>query len=82
VQTGVLIHGLWMTPSSREHGVARYEPRGMKATAPGHPRIEPGRAGVEALRRGPSPSADLGVREVFHHLSRLIGAPDAKPIIM
>lgn len=80
--TVVLIHGLWMTPLSWEHWVARYEQRGMRVITPGYPGIEPGTAGVEALRRDPSPLADLGVREVFAHLAEVIGALDAKPIIM
>ncbi len=80
--TVVLIHGLWMTPLSWEHWVARYEQRGMKVITPGYPGIQPGTAGVEALRRDPSPLANLGVREVFDHLAKTIAALDTKPIIM
>ncbi|MBN3790976.1 alpha/beta hydrolase [Burkholderia sp. Ac-20353] len=80
--TVVLIHGLWMTPLSWEHWVARYEQRGMKVITPGYPGIEPGTAGVDALRRDPSPLADLGVREVYDHLAKVIAALDTKPIIM
>jgi len=81
-KTIVLIHGLWMTPLSWEHWVARYERRGMKVITPGYPGVEPGLAGVEALRRDPSPLAGLGVREVFEHLAKVIGALDTPPIIM
>lgn len=42
----------------------------------------PGTAGVEALRRDPSPLANLGVREVFDHLVEVVTALDTKPIIM
>jgi pimeloyl-ACP methyl ester carboxylesterase len=80
--TVVLIHGLWMTPLSWEHWVAHYERRGMRAVTPGYPGIEPGTAGVEALRRNPGPLADLGVREIFDHLAEVIGALGTKPIIM
>jgi len=80
--TVVLIHGLWMTPLSWEHWVARYEQRGLRVIAPGYPGIEPGTAGVEALRRDPAPLADLGVREVFDHLAEAIGTLNSKPIIM
>lgn len=80
--TVVLIHGLWMTPLSWEHWVARYEQRGMRVITPGYPGIEPGTAGVEALRRNPTPLANLGVREVFDHLAKVIAALDTKPIIM
>jgi alpha-beta hydrolase superfamily lysophospholipase len=63
--TIVLIHGLWMTPLAWEHWVKRYEERGFKVITPGYPGVEQGLAGVEALRRDPSPLAGLGVREVF-----------------
>ncbi|EPC6046623.1 alpha/beta hydrolase [Serratia sp. OLHL2] len=80
--TVVLIHGLWMTPLSWEHWVTRYEQRGMRVITPGYPGIEPGVAGVEALRRDPSPLVNLGVREVYEHLAAVIGALGGKPIIM
>jgi len=80
--TVVLIHGLWMTPLAWEHWVKRYEQLGLKVIAPGYPGIEPGTAGVEALRRDPSPLADLGVRDVFDHLVEIISSLDTTPIIM
>ncbi|MFG3344081.1 alpha/beta hydrolase [Streptomyces sp. NPDC048018] len=80
--TVVLIHGLWMTPLSWQHWVTRYEQRGLKVITPGYPGIEPGTAGVEALRRDPSPLAGLGVREVFEHLAEVVGSLDTKPVIM
>ncbi|MGK8676524.1 alpha/beta hydrolase [Serratia marcescens] len=80
--TVVLIHGLWMTPLSWEHWITRYEQRGMRVITPGYPGIELGVAGVEALRRDPSPLANLGVREVYEHLAAVIDALDGKPIIM
>ena len=40
--TVVLIHGLWMTPLSWEHWVARYQRQGLRVIAPGYPGIEPG----------------------------------------
>src|SRR5262245_48866531 len=82
MKTVVLIHGLWMTPLSWEHWVTRYEQRGMKVITPGYPGIKPGVEGVEALRKDPSPLANLGVSEIFDHLAKFIGALDAKPIIM
>lgn len=80
--TVVLIHGLWMTPLSWEHWVNRYEQRGMRVITPGYPGVQPGTAGVEALRHDPSPLVNLGVREIFDHLARTIAALDTKPIIM
>ncbi|MEO3764424.1 alpha/beta hydrolase [Streptomyces sp. B8F3] len=80
--TVVLIHGLWMTPLSWEHWVTRYERRGLKVITPGYPGIEPGEAGVDALRRDPSPLAGLGVREVFEHLAGVVAALDTKPALI
>ncbi|MBL0886232.1 alpha/beta hydrolase [Myceligenerans indicum] len=80
--TVVLIHGLFMTPLSWEHWVTHYERRGLRVLTPGYPGIEPGEAGVAALRRDGSPLAGLGVREVFDHLASVIGTLDARPIIM
>lgn len=68
INTVVLIHGLWMTALAWEHWVCHYEQRGFRVINPGYPGVEQGLAGVEALRRDPSPLADLGVREVFDHL--------------
>ena len=80
--TVVLIHGLWMTPLAWEHWVSRYEERGFTVITPGYPGIEPGVAGVEALRADASGIADVGVREVMDHLSEIIMALDEPPIIM
>ncbi|MGW9121577.1 alpha/beta hydrolase [Streptomyces sp. NPDC055663] len=80
--TVVLIHGLWMTPLSWENWVARYEQRGLKVIAPGYPGIQPGAAGVQALRGDPSPLAGLGVTEVLDHLKQVIDALDTKPVVM
>jgi len=80
--TILLIHGLWMTPLAWEHWVQRYEQRGFKVITPGYPGVEPGFAGVEALRRDPSPLANLGVREVFDHLDDVIAKLETKPILM
>jgi alpha-beta hydrolase superfamily lysophospholipase len=80
--TVVLIHGLWMTPLAWEHWVNRYEQRGFKVITPGYPGVEQGVAGVEALRRDPTPLADLGVREVFDHLVDVVSKLETKPIIM
>ena len=74
--TVVLIHGLWMTPLAWEHWVKRYEQRGLKVITPGYPGVEQGVAGVEALRRDPSPLADLGVRDIFDHLANIVSKLD------
>ena len=48
VNTVALIHGLWMTPLSWGHWVARYQRQGLRVIAPGYPGIEPGDAGSSA----------------------------------
>jgi pimeloyl-ACP methyl ester carboxylesterase len=80
--TIVLIHGLWMTPLAWEHWVTHYEKRGFKVITPGYPGVKQGVAGVEALRRDPSPLADLGVREVFDRLAEVISGLGTRPILM
>ena len=39
-ETIVLIHGLWMTPLSWEHWVARYTDRGYRVLAPAWPGMD------------------------------------------
>jgi alpha-beta hydrolase superfamily lysophospholipase len=52
--TVVLIHGLWMTPLAWEHWVTGYQEQGFSVLTPGYPGIEPGTAGVAALREDAS----------------------------
>lgn len=80
--TIVLIHGLWMTPLAWEHWAARYEARGFTVLTPGYPGIEPGEAGVAALRRDASAIAGVGVREVMDHLTEIVDKLGTPPIIM
>ncbi|HEV2814345.1 MAG TPA: alpha/beta hydrolase [Solirubrobacteraceae bacterium] len=77
--TIVLIHGLWMTPRSWEHWVARYESRGFKVLAPAWPGLE---GEVEALNADPSPIADLEVTAIVDHYERIIRELPAPPIVM
>jgi pimeloyl-ACP methyl ester carboxylesterase len=80
--TVVLIHGLWMTPLSWEHWVTRYQEAGYRVVTPGYPGIEPGEAGVAAIRNDPSILAGLGVQQIVDHLSDVISGLDTLPIIM
>lgn len=80
--TIVLIHGIAMTPLSWEHWVPHYEARGFTVLTPGYPGIEPGEAGVAALRNDPSPLAGLGTVEVVEHLKAFLDELDTKPIIV
>lgn len=77
--TIVLIHGLWMTPLSWEHWVARYSALGYRVLAPSWPGME---GDVAQLRRDPSPFARLGVTEIADHYDRIIRKLPQSPIIM
>jgi pimeloyl-ACP methyl ester carboxylesterase len=77
--TIVLIHGLWMTPLSWEHWVARYESRGYTVLAPSWPGLE---GGVEELRRDPTPLTKLDIGQIVDHYDRIIRGLESKPIIM
>jgi len=75
----VLIHGLWLTPRSWEHSVARYESRGFQVMAPPYPGFE---GEVEALRKDTSPIAKLTIDGVADHYENIIRSLDVAPIIM
>src|ERR1700712_870015 len=80
--TIVLVHGLWMTPLAWEHWVTRYEAQGYTVLTPGYPGIEPGSAGVTALRQDPTVLPHVGVPDIIEHLTDVITALNTKPIIM
>ena len=75
----VLVHGLWMTPRSWEHWVARYESYGYKVMAPPYPGFE---VEVEALRADTSPIEKLTIDSVADHYEAIIRALDTPPIII
>jgi alpha-beta hydrolase superfamily lysophospholipase len=77
--TILLIHGLWMTPRSWERWIERYDGRGYTVVAPSWPGLE---ADVEALRRDPSPLAELSAARILSHLEEIIRGLDSPPIIM
>jgi alpha-beta hydrolase superfamily lysophospholipase len=78
-QTIVLIHGMWMTPRSWEHWIARYETRGHRVIAPAWPGLE---GEVEELRRDPAPLTRLGLARVIDHYDTIVRALESPPIIM
>jgi len=77
--TIVLIHGLWMTPLSWEHWIARYEAAGCRVIAPAWPGLD---GPVKELRSDPKPYERLGVKEIVDHYERIIRDLDAPPIIV
>jgi alpha-beta hydrolase superfamily lysophospholipase len=77
--TIVLIHGLWMTPRSWEHWVARYTAAGYTVLAPAWPGLE---AEVDALRADPTPLTRLSVTKIADHYERIIRDLDRPPMII
>jgi pimeloyl-ACP methyl ester carboxylesterase len=77
--TIVLVHGLWMTPRSWEHWVARYEGRGYRVLAPAYPGFE---VEVEALREDPTPIERVTVPETVALLQTVIEQLDSPPILI
>jgi len=75
----VLVHGLWMTPRSWEHWIARYEGRGYDVHAPAWPGMD---AEVEQLNRDPSPMKGLGITRIVDHYDDIIRGLASPPIIM
>ncbi|XVV12622.1 alpha/beta hydrolase [Actinoplanes sp. CA-131856] len=77
--TIVLIHGLWLSPLSWEHWIARYTDRGYRVIAPAWPGME---ADVETLRADTDPYARLEIAQILDHYEALIRELDTPPIIM
>lgn len=77
--TIVLIHGLFLTWSSWERWVERYEARGFHVLAVAYPGLE---GSVESLRSDPTPLTKLNIADVLDHLDSVIRGLPSAPIIM
>ncbi len=77
--TIVLIHGLWVTPRSWEHWVARFTGQGYEVLTPAYPGLE---VEVEALRADPSPIAAVTIPATIAHLEDVISKLKTPPILM
>jgi len=83
--TIVLIHGLWMTPSSWDTWAARFRAAGHTVIVPGWPGIDD--RSVADIRRDPSALKGIGITQIVDHYERIIRnlpgfAEGRKPIIM
>ena len=76
----VLVHGLWMTPSSWDTWAQRYQDLGHDVIVPGWPGI--GDRTPAEVRRNPKPLEGLGITKAVDHYDRIIRDLPAKPIIM
>jgi pimeloyl-ACP methyl ester carboxylesterase len=68
-----------MTPRSWEHWKERYERRGHQVLTPAYPGFE---VEVEALRKDPSPIADVSLPDTIAQLEALIRGLDQPPFVM
>ncbi|MET0480139.1 MAG: alpha/beta hydrolase [Mycetocola sp.] len=76
----VLVHGLWMTPSSWDTWATRYRDLGHVVMTPGWPGIDD-RTPAE-VRKNPRPLDGLGITKTVDHYDRIIRELDEPPIIM
>ena len=77
--TILLIHGLWVTPSSWAKFKGYYEGLGYDVIASPWPGID---KEVAAMRRDPSGLFGVGIAEVIAHYSKIIRSLPEPPIIM
>lgn len=78
--TIVLIHGLWMTPSSWDTWADRFRAQGLEVLVPGWPGIDD-RSPAE-IRENPAALAGIGLAQIADHYTAIIRALPSKPIIM
>ena len=75
----VFIHGLWLHATSWNRWLDLYRDAGYEPIAPGWPG-EPDT--VHAARENPDLVADTGIDDAVAHFAEIIGALDARPIII
>ena len=76
----VLVHGLWMTPTSWNTWAERFRAAGHDVIVPGWPGIDD--RTVEDIRRDPSALKGIGLKQIVDNYERIIRALPQKPIIM
>ncbi|WP_068272714.1 alpha/beta hydrolase [Aldersonia kunmingensis] len=76
----VLVHGLWMTPSSWDTWAERFRGLGHEVIVPGWPGI--GDRTPAEVRADPSALKGIGIREIVDSYDERIRALPEKPVIM
>jgi len=76
----VLVHGLWMTPSSWDTWAGRFRNKGHEVIVPGWPGI--GDRSPQDVRRNPKALEGRGIKEIVDSYDRVIRELPEKPIIM
>ena len=84
-KTIVLVHGLWMTPTSWNTWAERFRAAGHTVVVPGWPGIDD--RSVEDIRRNPEALKNIGILQIVDNYERIIRALPGfaegdKPIIM
>jgi pimeloyl-ACP methyl ester carboxylesterase len=75
----VLIHGLWLLPSSWDRWAELFEEAGYAAVTPSWP-DDP--ETIEEARAHPEVLAKKTLRQIADHTAEVIGALDRKPVVM
>jgi len=78
-KTILLIHGLWVTPSSWQKFQRHYERLGHKVIASAWPGIN---KDVATMRHDPSGLNEIGIEEVVAHYTKIIRSLPEPPILM
>jgi pimeloyl-ACP methyl ester carboxylesterase len=78
--TIVLVHGLWMTPSSWDTWAQRYRELGHEVIVPGWPGIDD--RSPQDVRANPKALEGRGITEIVDSYDRIIRALPEPPIIM
>lgn len=76
----VLIHGLWMTPTSWDTWAERFRAQGHEVIVPGWPGIDD--RTVADIRSNPAALKGIGLKQIVDNYERIIRALPVKPIIM
>ncbi|WP_067540765.1 alpha/beta hydrolase [Nocardia crassostreae] len=76
----VLVHGLWMTPSSWDTWAGRFRDLGHEVIAPGWPGIA-GRTPAE-VRQDSNALAGIGIKQIVDSYDAVIRALPEQPVIM
>jgi non-heme chloroperoxidase len=76
----VLIHGLWMTPTSWDTWAERFRAAGHEVIVPGWPGIDD--RTVADIRRDPTALKGVGLTQIVDNYERIIRALPQQPIVM
>ena len=76
----VLIHGLWMTPTSWDTWAEHFRAQGHEVIVPGWPGIDD--RSVADIRSNPEPLKGIGLKQIADYYEGIIRALPQKPIIM